>query len=295
MLKSIKPEVIRASKPKIMISGPSGSGKTMFALEFPRPYMIDVEEGATREQYQEKLKRAGGAYFGKAQGAQDIDSVLAEFKELASTKHDYLTVIVDSYSKLYNIVAADAELRVGSDYGKDKREANKPSRQLLRWIDKIDLSVILICHAKDKWGGTGQNRSVVGTTFDGFEKFEYDLDLWLEVRCIGGVDRKYTVKKSRIDAFPAEQVYELDYSDFARRYGRNLIDGQPRQVVLATREQIDRVVYLVDLLKVPDADVQKWMTRSDSDSWEEMSSQDIDKIILFLEKRIGNGKSKEKK
>ena len=55
-LRAKKPEAVKVSKPKFLISGESGVGKTFFALDFPRPYLIDVESGATRPQYQEKLK-----------------------------------------------------------------------------------------------------------------------------------------------------------------------------------------------------------------------------------------------
>ena len=55
-LKAKQPEKVQVSKPKFMISGESGVGKTFFALDFPKPYLIDCEAGATRPQYQEKLK-----------------------------------------------------------------------------------------------------------------------------------------------------------------------------------------------------------------------------------------------
>ncbi len=79
-LKAKQPIEVKATKPKFMISGESGVGKTFFALEFPRPYLMDTEGGATRQQYQDKLKKSGGVYFGKEEGSQDFKAVIDEIK-----------------------------------------------------------------------------------------------------------------------------------------------------------------------------------------------------------------------
>lgn len=284
-MKAIKPEIVEPSKPKFMMSGKSGAGKTFFAINFPKPYLIDTEGGATREQYTSKLIKVGGAYMGKEQGSQDFKTVIEEIKELATTKHEYRTLIIDSYSKLYNIVAADAEARIGSEFGRDKKEANKPSRQLLRWIDRIDMTVILICHTRDKWERKGNEVTYVGTTFDGFDKFEYDLDLWLEVNKIGK-ERSYLVKKSRIDAFPEGSDFPLDYADFSKRYGVGIVEGESKPLALASPEQVAKATHLTELLKIePDA-VDKWLAKDEADGWEDMSSVNIQKVIDFLEKKI---------
>lgn len=291
MLKAIKAEIIKPSKPKFMLSGPSGVGKTFFALNFPRPYFFDIEGGATREQYRKKLIAVNGGYFGKEQGSQDFQTILEETKALATTKHDYQTAIYDSYSKAYNIAMADAELKGGSDYGRDKKEANKPSRQLLRWTDRIDLTVILICHTKDKWAGRGDKREFVGTTFDGYDKFEYDLDLWLEVQMVGK-ERFYTVKKTRIEGFPYGAQFPLDYADFSKRYGKELIESASKPLVLASEEQVAKVTHLLQILKVEEEQVTKWLAKDEADNWNEMSAENIQKVIVFLEKKI-KGESKE--
>ena len=108
-LKGIKPEIVVAGKPKIMLSGKPGTGKSFFALNAPAPYLIDTEGGATREQYVKKLIANKGAYMGVELGAQDFAEVIGQVRELATTKHEYKTLIIDSFSKLYNVEAAAAE------------------------------------------------------------------------------------------------------------------------------------------------------------------------------------------
>jgi hypothetical protein len=291
-MKAVKPEIVKPSKPKFMLSGKSGAGKTFFALNFPKPYLIDTEGGATREQYTEKLIKVGGSYMGKDQGSQDFKTVLEEVKELATTKHDFKTLIIDSYSKLYNIAAAIAEEKIGSEFGRDKKEANKPSRQLLRWIDRIDMTVILVCHTKDKWERRGNEVTCVGTTFDGFDKFEYDLDLWLEVQKVGR-ERSYFIKKSRIDSFPEGGDFPLDYADFSKRYGKEIVEGESKPLTLAAPDQVAKAKHLTELLKIEPEVIEKWFAKDEADDWSDMSSDNIQKVIVFLEKKIKGDSTKE--
>lgn len=286
-LKAVKPGIVKPGKPKIMISGGSGAGKTYFALDFPKPYLIDTESGATRQQYIEKLLKDGGAYFGKEQGSQNFKSVVDEFKTLATIKHDYKTVILDSFTYVYLLEAASAEETVGNDFGKDKKEANKPSRQLLRWMDAMDMSVILIAHKKDKYEKTEnkKEREYAGTTFDGYDKLEFILDLWVEIELIGK-NRRFRVKKSRITEFPVGESFPLDYKKFASMYGEEIINGDVRPFILATQDQVYEMNALLEVVKISADEIGKWFKQAGVSAWEEMSSDTIEKCITFVKKKI---------
>lgn len=296
-LRAIKPEVIQVGKPKLLLSGDAGVGKSMFALSFPTPYYIDSEGGATRPQYRKRLVDAGGVYMGRDEGAADFQTVINEVQTLATTKHQYKTLVLDSVSYLHLMEAAKAEVTVGSDYGRDKKEANKPSRQLIRWVDKIDMNVILIAHAKTKWeraGSDNKKLEYAGTTFDFYDKTEYLLDLWLEIDDHGNGKRYFTVKKTRLDQFPKGQVFPLEYSKFAELYGKEIIEKESKAIVMATPVQIEKIKNLLEVVKIPEADIQKWWTKSDVESWEEMTSVDIQAGIDKLEKRLKDVTSNKK-
>lgn len=282
-LKATKPGVVVPGKPKVLISGESGVGKTMFSLDFPKPYLIDTEGGATREQYQKKLKGGGGAYFGKEQGSQDFKTVLEEIKELATTKHEFQTLNMDSFSYIYILEAAKAELAMGSDFGKDKKEANKPTRQLIRWLEEIDMNVILICHSKAKWGRKGKEVYQDGTTFDGYDKLEYILDLWIEIL----KDRRnFLVKKSRISSFQQGQTYPLSYDKFAELYGKQIIERESKPIVMAKKAQVEKIKKLVEVVKIDDTEIEKWFSKASVFEWEEMTEEQIVKCIKFVEKKL---------
>jgi KaiC/GvpD/RAD55 family RecA-like ATPase len=284
-LKAVKPEIVKPAKPKFMISGRSGVGKTLFASQFEKPYLIDTEGGAVREQYMKKLIDSGGAYFGKEQGSQDFKLVIEEIKALATTKHDYKTLVIDSFSKLYNMAAAIAEAEVGNDFGRDKKEANKPTRQLVRWLEKIDMTVILICHQKDKYERKGKEVVYAGTTFDGWDKLEYDLDLWIEIQKLGK-ERTFIVKKSRVDSFQEGMEFPLDYHKFCELYGEDVIKSPVKPLVMATAAQVAELKHLLELVRLDPEIVEKWLKKAGAEDFEEMSTEQIGKCITFVKSKL---------
>ncbi len=288
-LKAKKPEAVKISKPKFLISGESGVGKTFFSLDFPKPYLIDVEGGATRPQYQEKLKKVEGAYLGKDEGSQDFNTIIEEVKTLATTDHGYKTLIVDSFSYIYMLEAAIAEEKVGSDFGRDKKEAQRPTKQLIRWIEKLDMTVILICHSKGKWARKGKEIYQDGTTFDGWDKMEYILDLWIEIMKGG---KTFMIRKSRIESLPQDSSMPLSYDKFADVYGKDIIESKSKPTDLATTDQQKEVVSLIEALNVSDDQIDKWFKKCDVDDWSEMTSTQILGLINFLKSKINNIKPK---
>lgn len=280
VLKAKQPEDVIPSKPKFMISGESGVGKTYFSLSFPRPYLIDCESGANRQQYQDLLKKAKGAYFGKEEGSQDFKAVIEEVKQLTTTKHDYKTLIIDSFTYLYMLEASEAESKGGSDFGRDKKMANIPTRQLISVLEKCDMNIILVCHSKIKWERRGKDIIDAGTTFDGYDKLEYILDLWINI-LKGG--KTFEVKKSRVLGLKQGDSYPLTYDEFAGLYGKEVVEREAIPVQLATAEEVSRLMTLIEGLKVDQDQQEKWMKKCGVDEYIEMSSEQINSLIKHCE------------
>ena len=282
-LKAINPGEVKPSKIKMLISGDPGSGKTWWALDWPSCYLIDSEKGAVRKQYQEKLQKVNGLYFGVEQGAGIFHDVIEEVKTLATTKHDRKTLIIDSFSHLYLQEAAEAEERIGSDFGKDRKEANKPTRQLLRWINKCDMNVILIAHNKAKWVRKGNEIYQDGNTFEGYPKLEYDLDLFLEI--LPG-HKTFLIKKSRVESLPQGSSMPLDFKHFSEIYGSDVLNSAAIPAELATKDQIDRILKLIEALNITPEQIEKWFSKVDVESWEEMTTKQIQGLIDLLNKKV---------
>ena len=286
----VDPHVVPISKPKFMISGDAGVGKTMFALDFPKPILFDAEGGATRPEYQEKLKNVGGKYFGKEHGSQSFENLIELVKSLTTEKHEFKTLIVDSFSYLYMLAAAEAEIKGGSEYGRDKKMANIPTRKLMLNVEKLDLTVIFVTHSKDKWETRGKDRIVVDTTFDGWDKMEFMLDLWIELFR----DRKnFLVKKSRVAAFPQDQAFPLTYERFSGLYGKEIMEKESVPVVLANHAQLIQLRQLIETLSISVEQQDKVLTSFNAEKWEELSEPQIQKAIGGLQKKINSLKGEK--
>lgn len=285
MLKAKKPELIKPSKPKFILSGKSGVGKSWLMLDFKKPFVIDTEGGCTEPQYVKKMNDAGAGYMGKEEGSQDFKTVIDQVKELATTKHDYQTLVIDSFTKLYNLTAAIAEEKVGNTYQADKKEAQKPTRQLQLWMDRLDMVICLVCHSKSKW----ENGQPTGTTtFDGWDKLEYDLNLWIEL-VQTGKRRDIVVRKSRLEGFILGNSYPADYETFAKLYGKEIIEKTPEQIELASAEQIVEIKHLVGVFNIDEEGQRKALKKYDVSEYEELSNQEANSIILNLKSKLDKG------
>lgn len=284
-LKAVAPKIVKPSKPKILIFGAGGKGKTWGSLEFPSVYYIDTEAGADKEHYQDKLARAGGVYMGIEQGSRDFKTVVEEVRSLATIRHNYKTLVIDSFSKLYNVIREDAERKGGSEFGRDKKEANKPSRQLITAMDLLDMNAILVCHEIDKWESIAGKRESTGKTFDGFDKLEYEMHLTLQIVRRAG-PTKALIIKSRFEQFVEGTDFDWSYNAFAEKYGREIMETPAEPVVLASDEQIAELNELIAVIKVEAATLDQWKTKANCEEWSEMNSDQIGKCIAFLKGKL---------
>lgn len=291
-LLAVTPEEVSPKKPKVLIFGPAGVGKTWSSLDFPSVYYIDTEGGADLSHYREKLRAAGGMYFGPDQGSLDFDTVISQIEALATEQHHYKTVVIDSVTKLFNTAIIAEQERLGDKdaFGASKKGPIKQMARLLRWLNRADMNAIVIAHQKDQWGKDDKgNREVIGMTFDAYEKIEYDLHLVLRIGKLGAgtnAKRYAQIGKSRLTGFPEGERFDWSYASFAERYGKDVIEAEAVPVVLASPEQVAEVNRLLQIVKLPDGTVEKWLTKASVESFEEMSTDTIAACIAHLNGKI---------
>lgn len=296
-LKAVEPKSAEPKKPKILIYGKPGAGKTWASLDFPGCYYIDTEGGANLDHYTDKLKNSGGMYMGPEQGSLDFDTVIEQIQALATEDHNFKTVVIDSVSKLFNTAIAMEAERLGDKnaFGADKKPAVANMRRLINWLSRIDLNVILISHEKPEWSLNAKGeRAETGATFDCWDKLEYELDLCLNV-VKAGPNRIARVRKSRLQAFPDASTFAWSYDEFSKMYGKEIIEKKSEQIVLATDEQLAEVKRLLNTVKLPDGQEEKWLKAKQVDGWEEMSSESIAGAISHIKKTYLNTEEKETK
>lgn len=285
-LKAVDPKAAEPSKPKILLFGRAGVGKTWLTLDFPSVYYCDTEGGANRAHYTDKLKKSGGAYFGPDQGSQSFENVIEQVKALATEDHHYKTLALDSGSKLYDMARQEATESGGDDFGRDKKEANKPARKLMSWLQRIDMNVIIICHEIPQWGIDSKGeRTQTGVTFDAWAKLDYDLDLALNIQKTG--PRRFAkVSKSRLEGFEEGTTFDLSYEEFARRYGKDVIERDTVKLALATDGQLAEIAKLISIVKLDEANKQdKWIIEN-ATNMAEVEAEKVAKIITHLKQKV---------
>lgn len=290
-LLAVSPESVEPRKPKVLIYGPPGVGKTWTALDFPGVYYFDTEGGADLTHYREKLRAAGGMYFGPDQGSLDFDTVIGQVEALATEKHQYKTMVFDSITKLFNTAIADEQARLGSDdvFGASKKTPIRQMTKLMRWINRADMNAAIISHQKDAWGKDEKGkREVIGQTFDAHEKLEYDLHLVLRISKLGAganAKRFAHIGKSRLQGFPEGERFDWSFPEFSARYGKDVIEKEVKPVVLASPEQVAELKRFLDLVK-SDGLTEKWLKKAEVDSLEEMDTETIEKCLNYLKEKI---------
>jgi AAA domain len=285
-LKAVEPKAAEPSKPKILIFGKPGVGKTWASLDFPSVYYIDTEGGADLAHYTDKLVASGGVYLGPDQGSLSFDTVIDQIKALATERHSYKTVVIDSITKLFNVAIADeaerlSTARLKNEFGADKKPAVGAMRRLVAWLTRLDMNAVLIAHENPEWGMVNGSREQIGSTFDCWPKLSYELHLALNITK-QGPSRLARIGKSRLLGFEEGTTFPWSYADFADRYGREVIESEVTQIVLATLEQLAEVERLVALVKLPEGQVEKWLTAAGVAEWAEMDTDRVNKAIAHL-------------
>lgn len=287
-LKAKDPASAEPTKPKIVIYGASGAGKTWFALSFPSVYYIDSEGGADLAHYTERLAKAGGKYLGPEDGANDFEVIIDQAKALATEKHKFKTLVVDSITKPFISAIATEGERLGdrNAFGADKKPAVGAMRRLINAVHRLDMNVVFVAHEKTEWGilKNGE-RGEIGKGPDVYDKLIYELHLCFQV-IKQGPQRTALVKKSRLLGFPEGESFELDYEKFAQRYGKDIITREATQITLCTAEQYNEMQRLIVLLKVEAETVEKWLSKANADSLKELNKTQAQKVIESLEAKL---------
>lgn len=284
------PKKAEPSKPKMLLSGIYKVGKTWFSLGFPNVYYVDTEKGADRDHYTERLKTGGGVYMGPDDGTLDPEIVIGQIKALATEKHPYKTLVIDSITKIFNHIIAkekDRLLEAGKkdEFGTSKKPAIAFMNRLVMWTTRLDMNVVFIAHEKAEYGVVNGERTEVGKTADVHEKLPYELDLWLHA-AKRGPQRLLTVRGSRLQGFPEGESFEMDYQEFAKRYGQSVIEKDSAPIQLCSPEQVAEITRLVELLKIDKETTDKWLDKAGAESFADFNVTQATKTIDALKKKI---------
>ncbi len=276
-LRGRKPETVE-KRLKAFFYGGAGVGKTTAATSFPSVYLIDTEKGAENDQYTKLLNANGGAVF----QTTDFDEMVKEITALMSEPHTFRTLVIDPLTVVYNDLLDQSAKRVGTEFGRHYGDANQRMKRMLNLLLRLDMNVIITAHSKNEYG---PNLSIIGQTFDCYKKMDYLFDLVFEVQK-RGKERIGVVRKSRVEAFPDGDSFSFSYQEIAKRYGKEILEKGSIPQGIATPEQVTEAIRLIELLKVSDETVQKWLDKSLSGCLDQMPGDAIQKCIDSMNLKI---------
>ncbi len=266
---------------KVFFYGAAKVGKTTASIQFPKPYWIDTEGSADKPIYVELMKKSGGVVF----QTQDFEEVVKEVKLLMTEKHEFKTLIIDSFTILYNDLIDKYEDSIGAEFGRHLAAANKRVKHLLNLLLRLDMNVIITSHSKSEYRVEGKSMVNLGTTFDCYKKLDYLFDLIVEVQK-RGKERVALIKGTRFDCFKEDECFPFTYDEIASRYGKEVMEKDAVPVRIAEFNQVVELMKLIELIKIPEETVNKWLKKANSETLEEMPYDAIQKCIEHLKTQI---------
>jgi hypothetical protein len=290
---------IKEKRLKMFVYGEAGVGKTTAAIMFPKAYIIDCEKGT--DFYAQSINNAGSVVL----QTLNPDEIKEEIRSLLTEKHEYRTLIIDPITQVYNATQekwsrtfekyADSEkAKAVQDFGmRYWGRVKSDFKGLQRMLMALDMNVIVTSHQKLLYGS---NMSVIGVGADSMKGDEYLFDLIFRIEKRGRERVAVTIKeRAEIGQakFPDEFVWS--YENFTKYYGKEVIEREAAPVVMATPEQVQKIVDLLEIVKVDDDWQDKVFAKHDIQAWDEMNGETISKAIEYLEGKMHKASKKEVK
>ncbi len=288
-LRGIKPESVQ-KRLKLLVFGPPGVGKTTAAIQFPNAYLIDMEKGA--QNYADTIKKSGSMVYETA----NPDDIKSEVTALLTEKHPFKTVIIDPVTALYGGLQ-DKWNRIFEKYATSQKQSELQDfgfrywarvksdyKAIMRMLTALDTNLIVTSHQKDIYG-SGMQRVGVGP--DSMKGDEYVFDYVFQLDNIGGKRMARTVKeRAEIGKAKFPETFEWSYQNFCKFYGQEAIERESNPVALASAKQVEEIKKLVELVNLAEDQVTAWFTKADVEDWDQMTTDQIDKCIKFVQKKL---------
>lgn len=197
-----------SKKLKILIYGASGTGKTLAALSFPRPAVVDAENGT--DLY---AGRAGIPEFSvlRIKTFGDLEKAISYIQ--ADKGKSFDTLVIDSVSVFYD-VQKEAASKTSKDNELGYREWAKINNRMVYLYNTLtNLPVHIVCIAREavEYETKGGNLTKVGTKPDADKRLVYMFDFIIRMNA----DHSGEVIKSR-GAGNLKTMPQVNWQAFAK-------------------------------------------------------------------------------
>lgn len=285
-----KKAVIKENRFQAIVYATRGVGKTHFCASFPDAYYIDTE-GLESYKHFTKMLVSNKSDIVRL---NEMSEIIREVKELLSVRHNYKTLIIDSISFPFHLLAnmeaerlskAGSGRSEGTEFGANLAKAKRQVFELGMLITRLDMNVIITAHEKVRY----QENVEIGKTADVNDKLEYSLGTVIHLIKMG--DKvKAKIEKSRYPELKTNELIDFDdgFGTICTRLGDELFKRESKVEELATIDQIKEFDRLFKLMNYTDETRNKWIMHARASSLDQMSNENIKKCIdLMLTKLTG--------
>lgn len=266
----------------LLLAGESGSGKSFFVANLKNALIFDTDIGGGLSYAEERIRRNGSERI-------EVGSYLDIIEEIGKRqKHldNITTLAIDHLSTLQQEANLRHNPSMASDYGKANEKATKEWRKIRELTRNRDFNLVCTAHQKAKF----ENDKVVGITTDASKNIEGDMSIVLYLLKAEG--KKPTaqnppiarVAKWRRDPDDSRglipDVFPLTMDKFLEMHGSDM-SGQRHEIPMATPEQAAELERLVNIVKLPEDTVAKWLSKAKAESFSDMTAEVIAKCIAY--------------
>lgn len=290
MIKAKQPQEVK-KRLKMFLYGPAGVGKTTAAIMFPQALVVDMEKGA--QNYTGTIKKSNSSVL----ETTNPDDVKDEIRALLTEKHHFRTLIIDPITSYYGALqekwartfekhASNEKQAELQDYGmRFWSRVKSEYKSMQRLLMALDTNIIITAHQKDIYGNGMQK---IGVGPDSMRGDDYFFDFVFQLENVNGKRMAKTIKeRAEIGKAKFPEYFEWNYQNFLKFYGADIIEKESTPVPMATPEQVEKVKKLLDVVKVSDDEITKWFDKAEVTDWDEMTEEQINKVISYLDKKLG--------
>lgn len=286
-LKAKKP-VIKEARFKAVVYANRGVGKTHFCCSFPNTYYLDTEGLESHPHFVEMLVNNGSDLA----RINELSEIIAEVRMLLSTQHSYKTLVIDSISFPFHMLAnmeaerlakASKGEKEGTEYGANMAKAKRQVFELGMLLSRLDMNVLVTAHEKTKY----EKGEEIGKASDVSDKLEYALGSVLHLRRVGKTV-KVSVEKSRYTSLPTGEMIDFTngYQVLCDRLGKEIFDKTSAPEVLASEAQLEEVELLIKNLNVPEDWLMKKIASYRASKLSQLNTTDMQALIDLMKGRL---------
>ncbi len=277
---AVRPERIIA-----LVAGESGSGKSFWMAGLKNGLFFDTDLGGGMAYLDARIKRNGSERI-EVGSYPDIRAEIEKRRRSGELSRftwigiDHLTTLHQEATSRHNPMGVE-------DYGKSYEKATREWRQIRHLVRVGDFNLICTAHLKPKY----EKQQVVGIVTDASKNVNADFSivLYLQKNANGSYPSIARVEKWRRDPedprglipaqfpFTIEKVFELHGGDG---------QGERVEIEMATDAQVAEMVKLLEVVKIPETEIEKWKKKAGAEEWADFTADDLAKCIAYVRSKL---------